>query len=219
MTVSDRISAELFQDKNLLAVYRQSSSYAQNTFDKSVKIVSLVLLVVMSAYLIFSKSDLFPVAVKSISSWVALGFNYSITILGFLVAGFTIFATMTKVEIFIALTQATHKTENISHIKFIFYSFLRVFINHIILLFACVGTTMLKDSSAIYLSAFADGDTIIRIKKAAVMIVLPIVGYLLINAMLQLKTFIWNLYQSVIVAIAGAITLHEIGERKTNPSS
>ena len=143
-----------------------------------------------------------------------MGFNYSITILGFLVAGFTIFATMTKVEIFIALTLTSHKAENVSHIKFIFYSFLRVFINHIMLLFACVSTTMLKDSSSIYLSALSiDSDVSIRIKKIGVILVFPIIGFLVINAILQLKTFVWNLYQSIIVAIAGAITLHEIEKR------
>jgi hypothetical protein len=210
----DLIASELFQDKSLLAVYWQSSSYAQNTFDKWVKIITVVVLVGLSAYLGYSKTDLFPIAVKSIASWLALGFNYSITILGFLVAGFTIFATMTKVEIFIALTRATHREQNVSHIKFIFYSFLRVFINHIMLLFACVGTTMLKDSSLIYLGLLADGDAVIRIKKIAVAVMLPIIGYLLVNAMLQLKTFVWNLYQSVIIAIAGAITLHETAEKK-----
>lgn len=218
MNISDTIAAELFQDKSLLAVYRHSTSYAENRFDKWVKIGSAAVLVLLAIDIFVSNGDRYATAVKSISSWTAIGFNYSVTILGFLVAGFTIFATMTKVEIFIALTVTRHKTENVSHIKFIFYSFIRVFINHIALLFACVIITMMRDASPIYLGLVSSNEpSIISIKKAAVIVIFPILGYLVINAMLQLKTFVWNLYQSVIVAIAGAVTLHHTNQHIDSP--
>lgn len=218
MSVTDTIVAELFQDKSLLAVYRHSTSYAVNRLDKWVKAGSATVLVLLAIDVMLSHGDRYATAVKSISSWTAIGFNYSITILGFLVAGFTIFATMTKVEIFIALTMARHKTENVSHIKFIFYSFLRVFINHIILLFACVIIMMMRDASPIYLGLLPfDEPSIISIKRGVVIVIFPVLGYLVINAMLQLKTFVWNLYQSVIVAIAGAVTLHYTDQHIDSP--
>lgn len=215
MSTSDKIAAELFRDKSLLAVYRHSAFYAENRLDRWVKIVSGAMLVCLAIYIAWSRADLYPAAVKSISSWTTMGFDYSITILGFLVAGFTIFSTMTKVEIFIALTLATHKTENVSYIKFIFYNFLRVFINHIALLAICVAITMMRDTSPIYLKLLAlDDASIFHVKRAIVVVLFPLLGYVVINAILQLKTFVWNLYQSIILAIAGAVTLHEINQSK-----
>lgn len=210
MSGAAEIMQELFAEKSLLHVYRNSVSYSENRFDLWVRITALVILCAASVIIIFSKSDLFPIAVKSITSWLSLGFTYSTTILGFLVAGFTIFSTMTRTEVFIALARKRHDTLGVSQLNFIFFSFLRVFILHILLIFACVLVSMLKDSSGIYLSILHDDHLSIAIKKFAVLIILPVIGYLIISTLLHLKTFVWNLYQSIIIAVAGAAVLYEL---------
>ncbi len=145
MSGATEIINELFAEKSLLHVYRNSGSYSENRFDLCMRIATLAILCAASLILIISTPDLFPVAVKSITSWLSLGFTYATTILGFLVAGFTIFSTMTRTEVFIALARKKHDTLGVSQLKFIFFSFLRVFILHITLIFACVVVTMLKD--------------------------------------------------------------------------
>ena len=142
MSGAAEIMKELFAEKSLLHVYRNSGSYSENRFDLSIRVATLVILCATSLVLLISKPDLFPVAVKSITGWLSLGFTYATTILGFLVAGFTIFSTMTRTEVFIALARKKHDTLGVSQLKFIFFSFLRVFILHIVLIFACVVVTM-----------------------------------------------------------------------------
>jgi hypothetical protein len=210
MSGANKIVRELFAETSLLHVYKNSMSYSENRFDRCIRIFTLVVLCTASLILILSKEDLFPVAVKSITSWLSLGFTYATTILGFLVAGFTIFSTMTRTEVFIALAVKTHDTLGVSQLKFIFFSFLRVFILHIALIFACVAITMLKDSSAIYLSPLHNDHASITIKKFATVMVLPFIGYLIVSTLLHLKTFVWNLYQSIIIAVAGAAVLYEL---------
>ena len=212
MSGAAEIMHELFAEQSLLHVYRNSRSYSENRFDLSIRIVTLVILCTASLVLIVSKPGLFPVAVKSITSWLSLGFTYATTILGFLVAGFTIFSTMTRTEVFIALARKKHDRLGVSQLKFIFFSFLRVFILHIVLIFACVVVTMLKDSSGIYLSVLHSDHLSILIKKGAVLITLPVIGYLIISTLLHLKTFVWNLYQSIIIAVAGAAVLYELDQ-------
>ncbi len=215
MSAIDHIESELFKEKGLLSVYLKSNSYGENGFDRTVKSGTGILLTVCSIYLPFSRSDLFTVAGRAVVDWVSLGFTYSITILGFLVAGFTIFATMTKVEMFITLSQIRHKTKDVSQLKFIFYSFLRVFISHIMLLFIAVSISMARDCSPIYLTAMSlSAAKVILSKKIAVLILLPTVGSILISSVLQLKTFVWNLYQSIIVTVAMAAQLYENDRQK-----
>ncbi len=210
MSGATEIMKELFAEKSLLHVYRNSRSYSENRFDLCIRIATLVILCAASLILIISAPDLFPIAVKSITSWLSLGFTYATTILGFLVAGFTIFSTMTRTEVFIALARKKHDTLGVSQLKFIFFSFLRVFILHITLIFSCVAVTMLKDSSAVYLSVLHDDRLSILIKKIAVLVILPVIGYLIVSTLLHLKTFVWNLYQSIIIAVTGAAVLYEL---------
>jgi hypothetical protein len=210
MSGSSKIIEELFAEKSLLQVYRHSWSYSENNFDKYIRLVAAVILVAASLITSLSDADLFPAASKSIASWLNLGFSYATAILGFLVAGFTIFSTMTRTEVFIALAQKTHDTLGVSQLKFIFFSFLRVFILHIALLFVCAVVTMLKDSASIYLSLLHSERMTVLIKKTAVLVLLPVVGYLFVSTLLHLKTFVWNLYQSIIVAVAGAAVLYEL---------
>jgi hypothetical protein len=210
MTGAAEIMQELSAERSLLHVYRNSGTYSENQFDRRIRIATLVILCVASLTLILSKPDLFPIAVKSITSWLSLGFTYATTILGFLVAGFTIFSTMTRTEVFIALAQKKHDTLGVSQLKFIFFSFLRVFILHIVLIFTCVAVSMLKDSSGIYLSILHDDRISVTIKQIAVLFILPVIGYLIISTLLHLKTFVWNLYQSIIIAVAGAAMLYEL---------
>ena len=214
MSISQKIEDELFEEKSLLAVYLKSRSYAANRLDQVIRCIAGTTFAAMAIYLWLSKSDLFGIAVKSVSSWTSLGFSYSTQILGFLVAGFTIFSTMTRTEIFIALSHANHDTLGVSQLKFIFLSFLRVFISHIFLIFMCVAITLLKDTSGIYLGSLVDGGLAIFIKKIGVTIFMPTLGYLIISTLLHLKTFLWNLYQSIVIAIAGSATLYELDQQQ-----
>ena len=223
MSGSSAITKELFADKSLLAVYRKSRSYSENRLDRTIRIVSFMILSIISLILATSNVDLFPIATKCIYSWTGLGFTYATTILGFLVAGFTIFSTMTRTEVFIALSRSPHETLGVSQLKFVFYSFLKVFILHIVLIFSCVAITMLKDAAGIYLSIFTDARFVIVVKKVAVSFIMPSLGYLMISTLLHLKTFVWNLYQSIIIAVAGAATMYELEQaavaaaRETKP--
>lgn len=220
MSGSDAIQKELFEEKSLFDVYRKSASYSQNSFDMTIEIVSGVTLIAISLYVALFHREFFRFSVSAINDWLNLGFTYSVTILGFLVAGFTIFSTMTRTEIFIALAACKHKTIDTSQLKFVFYSFLRVFILHIALLFLCVIVTMLRDTSRIYLGVLSRSSDATLIKEIFVTLLVPVTGYLIISSLLHLKTFVWNLYQSIIIAVAGAAALYELEQAsRSRPNS
>lgn len=209
MTEPHKIHSELSKEKSLWEVYCASRSYSENRLDRAARLLTAIALLTLSFSCFFVRLDVFPAAARATVNWLNLGFTYAVTILGFLVAGFTIFSTMTRTEIFVALAEQVHPDLQVSQLKFIFHSFIRVFILHILLLMSCILALMLRDMSEIYLSPLSVSDAILT-KKISVVIILPLIGYGLVSALLHLKTFVWNLYQSIIIAIAGAATLLEL---------
>lgn len=206
--ISQKIAEEFFKDKNLLDIYRKSFTFSETSWDFHVKFFCTWILII-GGLAISGQNDILPQAQKALEAWQTLGASYGASILGFLIAGFTIFASMTKIEVFIALSLTPHPNFGISWLRFIFYSFLRVFIVHITLLSACVFSVLTKDIGLFVGASLSIEDTSGTIRKTWTGVCIVIVGYLLLSSLLHLKTFVWNLYQSILIAISGGVALHE----------
>jgi hypothetical protein len=131
-----------------------------------------------------------------------IGFTFTTAILGFLIAGFAIFASITKPSVFILLAQLNHTKGDISRLQFIFFNFLFVFIHYLFFLMACVlvKVTLFNGgplSGA--LSALAELDARFVVLGGSLGFAV-FAGWLVFLFML-LKSFIWNMYQAVLVTI------------------
>jgi hypothetical protein len=143
------------------------------------------------------------VAADLIQEWSEVGISLTTSVLGFLITGFAIFSTVTKPDLFIALAQIPHKSGGISRLQYIFFNFLCVFIDYILLLtislFIKIGLT---NGAPLYLL----GKWILTISPKIGLGILSILMLVLllwfVIAILRLKSFIWNLYQSVLLTIA-----------------
>jgi hypothetical protein len=130
------------------------------------------------------------------------------TIVAFLLAGFTVLATVTKPALFAELAQITHEDRNgrpprLTELEFIFFVFLNVFVHYVSFLLFCTvfvlfGTKngplamVLLAKQAKSLSALHD-----PLRRA----LFVVMGTWLILLVLKLKSFIWNVYQVVVVVI------------------
>lgn len=61
-----------------------------------------------------------------------MGFSFSINTLGFLIAGFTIFATISKPRMMLAMMGHTNKETGLPTLKYNFFAFMQVFIAYIV---------------------------------------------------------------------------------------
>ena len=123
----------LFTEENLWTIYRQSPGVARRPFNLLIAILSFLFLlafVIWDRYVFAPSIDAINY-VETIRSWASLGINFSSTILGFLLAGFTVFATITNPRLFVALAKADHNDFPYSELKFAFFSFLNVFVNYL----------------------------------------------------------------------------------------
>lgn len=115
---------ELTKEKSLWDIYLSSRKIRTSKFNQFV-LISIVL--ISGCYVLFIESDISIVLSKS-RELSELGLNYSISILGFLIAGFTIFATLTKPTLLLKMMDKTHKGSKLTYLKYNYFVFMRVFI-------------------------------------------------------------------------------------------
>jgi len=135
--------------------------------------------------------------VRSISD---MGMNISVTILGFLIAGFAIFATVTKPELFVDMAKKRHKKSGLSWLKYNLFGFVRVFFHYLIFLGLCILVKVFgtRGGPVSLLLAGPKDETERRVIAGIALALLS--GYL-VYVLLLLKTFIYDVYHVTVTNI------------------
>jgi len=156
-------------------------------------------------------------AVKFLRFSAGQGLSLSIGILGFLIAGFAIFASVTRAELFITLANINYKQTNINRLQFVFFNFINVFTVYIgLLVFSLLLSVGLVDGSPFALLGGLLEAIYPRAVYPVLLLMIGVLGLWIISALLKLKSFIWNLYQTVLVSIATEAELQERSKQKKN---
>lgn len=126
------------------------------------------------------------------------GFNAAVTVLGFLVAGFTIFASVSNPNMLIEMGSLQHPKSGLSWMKHSFFVLLRAFIYYIIYAVICffvvyLGVAKGPISFLLNLTPHPDEYALCLAKVTYVVLV---VGQFFL--LMQLKSFIFNVYSGVV---------------------
>lgn len=184
---------ELTSEKSLLDVYKLSRRLSPSKFQIFAMLLTSLILAVNAFYFVTEDNAL----LNDVRGWAELGFNFSITTLGFLIAGFTIFATLSKPEMMLAMMAHKNKETSLPTLKYNFFAFMKVFIAYIfiaamylsIILFGQTGGFI---SNLIPLIPGGDCLRSILIKTFYVL-----VGVSFVYLLLLLQTYIFNIYSVV----------------------
>lgn len=146
-----------------------------------------------------------------------IGFVLTTAILGFLIAGFSIFASITRPEIFAGLAKLDHKDTGLSRLQFIFFNFLLVFIHYLAFLAVSIALKLGLPLAPALIGAVSQ-----HVASAAMIawwcgvgLVALLLGWLTFLIML-LKSFIWNIYQAVLVVIVTGDAILELEKKASN---
>ena len=180
---------DLTKERSLHDVYNLSKKIKVNSFDFYFTLL-LVILLSINAFCLSSSPEL----ISSIRQWTPLVFGFTTTTLGFLITGFTIFATINKPELFLSLMEYKHPLYGISYLKYVYGVFMRVFIYFIfwsviyllVLLFGQENGLATKLLRALMFSHCT--------KVVGVQILYILVGSSAVFLVLTLKTFLFNIY-------------------------
>jgi hypothetical protein len=182
--------SELTSEKSLWDVYWLSRTIKPSKF----QFISILAIMIALAVNAFGLEPNIDIILEDTRKWASSGFNFSITTLGFLIAGFTIFATLSKPQMMLAMMSHRNKKTNLPTLKYNFFTFMKVFIMYIAFSVVYLAIDLFGQkgglfSNSISLLPYGDCLKIVSIKVAYI-----IVGSSFFYLLLLLKTFIFNIY-------------------------
>lgn len=190
---------DLLHEKSLLDAYRASKDIPSSIFNTRFRFVALVLsLLYVVANATFGVDN--KRVVDAIARSAAALFGTSATILGFLIAGFSLFASLSSVVLLRRLAATPSGFGKLSVFKYVFFNFVNVFSIYLVLLSAAgmlVFVTPLGWISPLeYMAAHLRST--VPVFNSVILAVLVLIA---IESLLRLKSFIWSFYQSVLITI------------------
>ncbi|MBB4840621.1 hypothetical protein HNP52_003713 [Sphingomonas kyeonggiensis] len=203
---------DLVKEKSLWQVYRASTKLTKSKFNQYTYLVLFVINGFISAnWAINVQCDQ---AYKAVLLASDIGFNLSVQILGFLIGGFAIFATVTDHKLMIKLATVPMGGEGISVFKNVFFNFLSVFYIFLITLSVSVVVKIVGGVELFKININFSSDGLNIIKTLVNCFSFFIVSGLVAFSIIRLKSFIWNIYQAFITFLAVSELMDKEKERK-----
>lgn len=190
----------LFAEKSLWDAYKSAGHFPRKAFDIRLRwTVWLVSPIVI--LLTFSFALNLGQQVSAISAIASVFASFSATVIGFLVTGLAIFASLSERKIWIELAKTPQKDTKVSSFKYIFFNLLRVFVIFIFSfcfsIFAYgAGAVGLEIPDLEYCNYIISTATIVNT------IAFSLLTFAFVEAISSLKSFIWNLYTTFVAMIA-----------------
>ncbi|WP_073579559.1 hypothetical protein [Vibrio quintilis] len=184
---------ELTSEKSLWDVYKLSRRILPGKFQVIFVLLTMLALGVNAFVLVVDDS----VILRDVRKWSEYGFNFSITTLGFLIAGFTIFATLSKPQMMLAMMEHTNKETGLRTLKYNFFTFMKVFIAYIAISIVYLLVIILGQADGFipnFVALLPNGDCV---KSILIKVSYALIGSSFVYLLLLLKSFVFNIYAIV----------------------
>lgn len=185
--------AELTSEKSLWDIYKLSRRILPSRFNFLMISLAMGLLAINSFFL---EEDVIKI-LASTRAWAETGFSFSIAILGFLIAGFTIFATLSKPKMMLAMMDHINKDTGLPTLKYNYFAFMQVFIAYILFTSVYLSIQLFGSQGGLLSNIFQLLPAGECLKVALIKISYVFTGGSLLYLILLLKSFIFNIYATV----------------------
>ena len=184
-------------EKSLWAIYAKARRIPVSSFNFWATLIVFVLVSLQYCMLEISLDD----KLKIVRDFSVMSIGLVVSVLGFILAGFTIFATISQPDMLVAMSRHRHEKSQLSYLKNNFFIFMRVFIYYLcytvfcllVIIFAVKGGLVHK---VVQLSPISWKISEWLVGAAYVMLY---TGFFFL--LMQLKSFIYNVYHTVMTAI------------------
>lgn len=194
---SDLSPKALLEEKSLLEIYKKSRRIPFNSFNFWSTIVVVVMVAIQYCLLDISITE----KLKVVREFSVMAVGITTTVLGFLLAGFTIFATISQPDMLVAMSQHREQKSGLSFLKYNFFIFMRVFIYYMAYAVFCIFILIFAIKGGVI-------HYLVSISPISHEIIEWLVGFSYVALyggmfflLMQLKSFIYNVYHSVMTAI------------------
>lgn len=185
--------SELTKEKHLWDVYLLYRRVKPSPFNVCVVLAVYALLLANSFCL---EKDV-AVLLNAVRNWASMGFNFAITTLGFLIAGFTIFATLGKPEMYLTMMDHTNKETGLPTLKYNFVLFMGVFIAYIFFAFAYASVMFFGQKGGLFSNMLRLSGMGAPAIEYIIKVSYSLTGASVVFLLLLLKTFVFNIYSIV----------------------
>lgn len=195
---------DLGREKTVLALYLLGRKFPHSKFNRRVALAVGVTL----AYFCYLQWDNAQILSASLRKFAEVGLSFSTSILGFLIAGFTVFVTVTKLDIFVTMAKIEYESTGESYLKYNLVQFMLVFSHYIAYLFFCICFVLFSQQQG--LVSILIGKALVAMPyawigiltyKAPVSVVLVIFGAWSAYLVLLLKSFVYNTFQVITTTV------------------
>ncbi len=200
-------SSDLTREKTLLALWRTSFKFSQRRFNY---VVAAVVAIALARYcqLDWDEPQKLMAAFRKIEG---SGFSFATSILGFLVAGFTVFVTVIRIDMFLTMAMTEKANTGESVLKYNLSAFIVTFVHYTSYIFVCLMSELFLQPGGLAAVAFENAQTYPYLAPWAPLAHSLCAGALLVGfgtwtayLVLLLKSFIYNVYQVTTVSVAYA---------------
>ncbi len=210
-TIHEFDPLELVEEQSLLAIWKKyRKNFPESSANRLMYGVSSLLAFIV---VLVTKQSTAEIA-DQMRKLLELGMSFSISLLGFLLAGFTIFAMTSRASLFERMAVTTYETGELSFLKQNFFAFVQFFIVYLCFCAYCLAGMVITVKAGIVstlLSGWLEypGPTKELITKIGLWLTLTFFAYVFV----QLKIFIFNIFHFTMTGIASDIAFKQNAEK------
>lgn len=192
----DLLPRALTEEKSLFEVYKKSRKIPFNKFNFFSTLFFVLIVAAQYCVLDVGLDD----KLKVVRDFATMSLGIVASILGFLIAGFTVFSTISQPEMFVEMSKY-RANSGLSYLKNNFFIFMRVFIYYLSYTIFCLAIIIFGVKGGLF-------HKILSLSPISCKLYEGVIGfsYIILHGgffflMVQLKSFIFNVYHSVMSAI------------------
>lgn len=195
---------DLAREKTVLALYMLGRKFPHSKFNRRAALI-IAVLQILFCYLQWDNT---PFVAAALRKTVEVGLAFCTSILGFLIAGFTVFVTVTKLDIFVTMAKVEFDSTGESYLKYNLVQFMLVFSHYIAYLFVCICFVLFAQPQGLIslllaklLPIFDFPWKSMVLYKIPVSMALVTFGAWSAYLVLLLKSFVYNTFQVITTTV------------------
>lgn len=187
---------KLLEEKNLWQIYRASWTIPDSKFNWIVGVGSLAC---FGAYAALSNNlnGMHGLLMKL----AEVGLNSAVSLLGFLIAGFTIFGSLAKPKLLLTMMRFTEKRSGLSYLKYNFFTLIRTFIYFLVFAAFQLVVIVVGQKDGVVADVIVWQPSLQPVVKPLLKCTFVMSTVLWTVAFLQLKSFVFNVHHFVFTMI------------------
>jgi len=199
-------------EKSIWQVWKMARRVRRNRFNEIV--LGLSVLALFTYVLVSSQSPHY--FAETVRSWSSTGLGFASTILGFLVAGFTIFVTMANKTMLIYMEMIPEVQSGLSNLKYNIAVFFETFFVYLGFSLLCIFVVVFGPADGVLsrLAAVLPEGSQMVFRQFAARASFFIMGGWFILLALELKSFVFNIYHLVMSLIRWAAEFPDVAVPK-----